>query len=180
MTQEEVLNTVYLVLGNPSVEDLPNNIVNHFIDQWEIIYPLDTESCMLTYKVVVSCVNYIITKLTNEGVTAGYSRSEKEGNVSIAEDFGDTSPIDVWNDWLSSFLKSPTDFLPCLASVSGFTSSAMPIITGLQRDKYINVLGNPNNISGGGRIGSLWNNSANQNLDSFVRGDQGFYRGRRR
>lgn len=182
MTQEEVLTNVYLVLGNPPTTLLPNEIVNHFIDQWEILYTLDTKSCMLTYKTIISCVNYMISKLTIEGdgVTGGVKRKEKEGQVEIEEEFKSGSLVDSWKDWLNTFLKDPSQFLPCLLLEQGFTSAAMPIVTGLQRDKYIDILGNPNNISGGVRIGNLWDSSDNLNLDSFVRGDQAFYRGRRR
>ena len=182
MTQEEVLFNVYLILGNPSLEDLPEDIVNHFIDQWEILYPLDTADCMLTYKTVISSANYIISKLTNEGLgdTEGIRRREREGDVEIEEEYKNGSPAQGWNKWLDSFLKDPTLLLPCLASVDGFSSNAMPIVTGLDREKYIGVLGNPNNISGGARIGSLWDSSDNQLLDSYTRGQQSLYRGRRR
>lgn len=180
MTQEEVLDLVYLILGNPPVETLPNEIVNHFIDQWEVLYPLDTQSCLLTYKVVISCVNYIISKLTNEGAVAGKEVKEEEGEVEIEVTYGDKGEIDGWKDWLAMFLKDPAYFLPCLADTDEFGSStAIPIVTGLKRDKYEDVLGNTNNISNGYRIGSVWDTYDNRRLDSFVRGE-GTFRGRRR
>ncbi|UUW39732.1 hypothetical protein VP14_045 [Vibrio phage VPMCC14] len=182
MTQEEVLFTVYLVLGNPSEDLLPQEIVNHFIDQWEVLYPLDTDSCLLTYKTVISSTNYILSKLTNEGDgdTEGIRRREREGDVEIEEEYKNGSPAQGWRKWLDAFLKDPTLLLPCLASEEGFSSSAMPIVTGLDREKYIGVISNPNNISGGARIGSLWDTSDNQLLDSYTRGNQSLYRGRRR
>ena len=180
MTQEEVLDLVYLVLGNPSIELLPNEIVNHYIDQWEVIYPLNTNDCLLTYKVVISCVNYMISKLTSEGNVAGKELSEKEGDVEIEVKYKDKGEIDGWTDWLSLFLKNPVDFLPCLADTAEFGSStAVPIVTGLKRDKYEDVLADTNNISNGYRIGSIWETSENRRLDSFIR-REGTFRGRRR
>jgi len=170
MTQQEVLDQVYLVLGNPSTDLLPNDIVNHFIDQWEVLYPLNDKDCILTYKSVVSSANYIISALTTKADIAGRKVREKEGLVEIEVDNKEKGSVDGWKDWLKNFIKNPYDLLPCLEQEEDFNTTAMPIVTGLDRDKYEKVLSNSNNISNGARIGSLWNTSDNRCLDSFITG----------
>ncbi len=180
MTQQEVLDLVYLTLGDVDTTLLPESIVNHYIDEWELIYPLTSASCQLTYKVIISSVNYIIAKHTNDGQLAGAEFSEKEGNVSVEEKYKEKGLVDGWSDWLDAFLRNPVDFLPCLYEVEGLGGVAVPIVTGLDRTKYDEVLSNQNNISNGYRIGSIWGNSDNRRLDSFIRGDSGFGGRRRR
>ncbi len=180
MDRASVSTIIYLILGNPDVDLLPETVVDHFIDQWSPIYPLSSRSCMLQYKVVISSAQYIISRLTAEGLTNGYELVEKEGDVTVSQEYDGESPSALWRGWLTDFLKNATDLLPCLRDEDDYSSPAMPMITGTKRDVYENVLSDPNNISNGYRISGNWGERDNQRLDRFLTGDKTFGFSRRR
>ncbi|ENC6423337.1 hypothetical protein ACEUAT_20975 [Aeromonas veronii] len=126
---------IRILLGNVSPEQLPDIIIDFMIDRY-----LSIEDEALQYiKVVVSCLDWLITNATTQGLI-NTSRSEKVGDVSVSMG-GGISQVQSWKDLLKHIYKNPNYIDPTLSVLK-----YLCVIGGTRKDRYREVLNDPNGL----------------------------------
>jgi hypothetical protein len=139
-TENDLITLIYLMLGiTPS--DIPEEIVQLFLDQYLLLYP-DNE-CLVLYHTTISVYNWLIRKSGADAVSG--SRREKKGRREI--EIRDSNKSSDWKGALDNFLRSPWETYPqCRAT---FASGIGPriIIGGVSKTESDRVKSNSDSLS---------------------------------
>lgn len=148
-TEEEIINLVELVLGNPDSDMLPESVITAFIGILEQKYTLSTQGDYIAYYTVLNCIDYIKRYLLKNGTgVAGSSVSEKEGSLQYTSaQTGDYGLIDGWEDIKLDFMSNVELYLPDLAKYKN--KIGMVHIGGVSRDELRNIKQNNNILTAG-------------------------------
>jgi hypothetical protein len=144
MTEQEIIERIRLILGGISEEDLPDAVIQMFLQKWELV--LDVENHperwpLVIYNTVLDCVRWLILQEVQSGASSVTERLEKIGDETISIKGGST--FKSWQDMLDWLLANPEYIDPSLA----FNASLI-IIGGVRQDEYHRVKCNPNSYNG--------------------------------
>ena len=137
---EELIALIYLML-NLTTSDIPTEIVQIFLDEYQKLYP--DNDCMVLYNTTISIYNWLIRKANGEAV--GGKRKEKKGRREI--EVQDYSTTDNWKNSLKSFLANPWEVYPQCRSTLAENASSRLIIGGVKKDIVESVQDNTNSYS---------------------------------
>ena len=145
MTEEEIINLVRLVMGNPAESVLPTTIIQLYVEQYQILYP--DSDCKVLYNTILSCYQWLIGQ-SSVGSSGGGKRREKNGKREV-EIEGYNKSGD-WKAALSNFLKNPSQLLPQCAVEFGENKGLGRVIVGGVNEDLINSINDdPNRRTGG-------------------------------
>jgi hypothetical protein len=107
---QDLIDKIYLVMG-VDVETLPLEVVEHFLNEWLLVYP--TNECLALYNTIVSCYEWLIKQSAAEDASDGVVKREKEAGVEV-EMFERKSGenTQMWVTALERFEQNPTLSLP--------------------------------------------------------------------
>lgn len=141
MTQQEQVDFIRIILGNPSEIVLPDNVILLFLNRWTLYFDLvnhpENEPLVL-WNTCVNCLEWLIASSTSSG---GYaeSRTEKIGQEQISVS-GKVSQVEAWQKLLDYILLHPEYVDPSLEN----SIENLIIMGGVRKDKFEEVRKDPN------------------------------------
>lgn len=142
MTNEEMVEKIRILLGNPSQETIPDSVILLFITKWSAYLELSKypeREPLVIYNALVDCLRWLIFNNISSGESSITERMEKIGNETISVKQDSSSGLGAWEDLLEYIEANPDYVDPSLNSVNSIV-----IIGGVERDIYNDVLFNPN------------------------------------
>lgn len=148
-SEQDIIDFVDLVLGDPDTDMLPESVITAFIGILEDKYDLSTQGDYIAYYVVLNCIDYIKRYLLKNGTgVAGSSVQEKEGSLQYTSaQTGDYGLIDGWEDIKLEFMNNVTSYLPNLSKYK--TKIGMVHIGGVSREEVDKIRNNNNILKAG-------------------------------
>ncbi|MBO0400390.1 hypothetical protein J1F21_19015 [Aeromonas veronii] len=126
---------IRVLLGNVSPEQLPDIVIDLMINRYSGI----DDEALQDFKVVVSCLEWLIANATAQG-NIHTSSSEQVGDVKVSIS-GGTSQYKAWKDLLKHIYKNPNYISPTLSGLK-----YLCVIGGTRKDRYKEVLNDPNGL----------------------------------
>lgn len=144
MTDQEVIDRIRLILGNIPPEELPDAVIQMFLDKWK--YSLQVDKFpdrwpLVVYNTTVDCVRWLIVQEVSSGAASITERMEKVGDETISIKGGSTWR--TWKDFLDWLLENPDFIDPSLAF-----NASLVIIGGVRKDEFCRVKNDPNSYNG--------------------------------
>ncbi len=141
MTDEEFIERIRLLLGNPDQETIPDTVILTFlqVQKLQFDYTNHPETApYIIYNTLVACLRWLIAKDITSGESLVTRRREKIGQEEIEVELSGNS-ISSWKDFLD-FIEANPDYIdPALESVRGLV-----VIGGVREDEYHRVKWDPN------------------------------------
>lgn len=140
------LITKILIAMGLSDGDIPTNILEHFVTEWQVEYPTPEQECQVLHNSVVSLYGWLIKESAKDASGGGKVR-EKEMHAEI-EMYGYDKSVD-WKNALNSYLKAPWEAFPSCRST--FTNKLIGVVkVGGVSEKEIDDINNDKDIRTGG------------------------------
>ncbi|URC22656.1 hypothetical protein KASHIRA_00620 [Serratia phage vB_SmaM-Kashira] len=144
MTDQEIIDRIRLILGGVSPEDLPDAVIQMFLEKWK--YSLNVTEYpdrwpLVIYNTTLDCVRWLILQEVQSGESSITERTEKIGDETISIKGGST--FKSWKDMLDWLLANPEYIDPSLAFNAGLI-----IIGGVRQDEFARVKQGPNSYNG--------------------------------
>lgn len=145
MTDEQFIERIRLLLGDPEQDVISDSVIQIFLDvqklQFDYINHPETAPYIL-YNTLIACVRWLIAKEITSGESSTVRRREKIGQEEIEVEFS-TNPLSSWKDFLDYLEANPDYVDPGLQSVRGLV-----VIGGVRQNEYHRVRRDLNGIDG--------------------------------
>tara|TARA_R100000541_G_C1897352_1_gene83977 strand:+ start:33811 stop:34311 length:501 start_codon:yes stop_codon:yes gene_type:complete len=134
---EELITKILFAMGLES-GDIPENVINHYLTEWLIVYPDNT--CLAIYNTIASLYEWLIKSSAVDG-SGGGSYSEKIGGVTVSAN-NYNKGVD-WENAYDIFLDNPTAALPSCRDVLKKSPKSGFIINGTSVSEVERIRNNP-------------------------------------